>query len=717
MRIAVTMDAAEPGDPGLSGWIQVLADDGVPAHPPQRAEDLPALVAERERADAPRWVWATTETDYPRLLRAGVRVERCHDIALTEALLLGLVGRFGQPRSLAAAWARLHGLPVPDDPKPVGPEEQTALFGPGLFAAATGAQPDSLRELEMLVEVHADQLRRIAASNAAGRDGAAPRESAAGRESALGRDSVHGQAGGRRGGAPAVLGGAAGGPPAAVVAPARGGPSATHPGGLASAAVSAAPSAPPVPSTPSALSTLVAAESAGGLVAAEIAASGVPWRVEAHDAVLSELLGPRPFGDALPAKLADLGTRVGAAFGYPPGRFNPDSPNQVLRALRHAGFSVQSTRAWELRRIEHPGIELLLEYKELSRLHAAHGWAWQDAWVKGGRYRPEYVVGGVVSGRWATRNSGALQIPRIMRRAVVADEGWSLVVADAGQLEPRVLAAVSGDGGLARAAAEGDLYAALAAEAFDGDRAAAKLALLGAMYGQTSGGIGPLLAVLRKRFPLAMAYVEDAARTGERGGVVYSRLGRACPPPSSRWRSLVTGMPGSAEGEGATGAGGVDAGQDPSGADPFMDGSEESGEGGDPARRSGQAARSRGRFTRNFVIQASAADWALVWLAVLRRRLSELAQQSPPQSLPRADRRTDRRAVAADRAAALFAEAPHLVFFVHDEVVVHTPTELAEQAARAVAEAGDEARRVVFGPTPVRFPLATAIVDCYADAK
>src|SRR5581483_1383996 len=149
------------------------------------------------------------------------------------------------------------------------------------------------------------------------------------------------------------------------------------------------------------------------------------------------------------------------------------------------------------------------------------------------------------------------------------------------------------------------------AEAFDGDRAAAKLALLGAMYGQTSGGIGPLLAVLRKRFPLAMAYVEDAARTGERGGVVYSRLGRACPPPSSRWRSLVTGMPGSAEGEGAAGAGGVDAGQDPSGADPFTDGSEESGEGGDPARRSGQAARSRGRFTRNFVIQASAADWAL----------------------------------------------------------------------------------------------------------
>ena len=149
--------------------------------------------------------------------------------------------------------------------------------------------------------------------------------------------------------------------------------------------------------------------------------------------------------------------------------------------------------------------------------------------------------------------------------------------------------------------------------------------------------------------------------------------------------------------------------------DPFAGGLDESGEPADPARRSGQAARSRGRFTRNFVIQASAADWALVWLAVLRRKLSELAghlERDIPQ------RETQQRDVTRrDGAAALFAAAPHLVFFVHDEVVVHTPTALAEQAARAVADAGEEARRVVFGPTPVRFPLATAIVDCYADAK
>jgi DNA polymerase-1 len=35
----------------------------------------------------------------------------------------------------------------------------------------------------------------------------------------------------------------------------------------------------------------------------------------------------------------------------------------------------------------------------------------------------------------------------------------------------------------------------------------------------------------------------------------------------------------------------------------------------------------------------------------------------------------------------------------------------------ALAEAGEEARLLVFADTPVRFPLQVAVVDCYADAK
>ena len=314
--------------------------------------------------------------------------------------------------------------------------------------------------------------------------------------------------------------------------------------------------------------------------------------------------------------------------------------------LFRSGIRLSSTRFSVLRGVDHPAVAPLLEYKELARLHSAFGWLWLDTWVSDGRFRPEYVVGGVVSGRWASRGGGALQIPRILRRAVVADPGWTLVVADAAQLEPRILAALAGDRAFAAAATAGDLYAELAG-AFGGDRAKAKVALLSAMYGGAGGEAGQLLAVLRRRFPVASAYVEAAARAGEEGRVVRSVLGRTCPPPSAAWRELT-------------------------------------------ADAAGPASRARGRFTRNFVVQASAADWALVMLVCLRARLSQIKGQSGP---------------------------PELVFFQHDEVVVHAPAEAAEVVSAALTEAADEATRLVFGPTQVAFPMNLAVVECYAEAK
>ena len=62
-------------------------------------------------------------------------------------------------------------------------------------------------------------------------------------------------------------------------------------------------------------------------------------------------------------------------------------------------------------------------------------------------------------------------------------------------------------------------------------------------------------------------------------------------------------------------------------------------------------------------------------------------------------------------------QGPHLVFFQHDEVIVHCPADQADAVVAAVTEAGAAAGRLVFGPTRVAFPLTTAVVDCYADAK
>jgi DNA polymerase-1 len=60
---------------------------------------------------------------------------------------------------------------------------------------------------------------------------------------------------------------------------------------------------------------------------------------------------------------------------------------------------------------------------------------------------------------------------------------------------------------------------------------------------------------------------------------------------------------------------------------------------------------------------------------------------------------------------------PRLVFFQHDEVIVHCPAGLADDVVAAVGEAATEAGRLVFGPSPVRFPVTTAVVTSYADAK
>ena len=124
--------------------------------------------------------------------------------------------------------------------------------------------------------------------------------------------------------------------------------------------------------------------------------------------------------------------------------------------------------------------------------------------------------------------------------------------------------------------------------------------------------------------------------------------------------------------------------------------------------------RARGRFTRNFVVQASAADWAVVFLAGLRRRLAHMTltygQGVVPAVLPEAP-------PGARPAAAGGGAQPRLVFFQHDEVIVHCPEELAEAVVTAVGEAAAEAGRLVFGPTPVRFPVTTAVVRSYADAK
>jgi DNA polymerase-1 len=91
-------------------------------------------------------------------------------------------------------------------------------------------------------------------------------------------------------------------------------------------------------------------------------------------------------------------------------------------------------------------------------------------------------------------------------------------------------------------------------------------------------------------------------------------------------------------------------------------------------------------------VQGTAAEWALCWMADLRQRLAALGDGP-------------------------LANRPQLVYFLHDEIVVHTPAALADRVADEVRAAAADAGRLLFGGLPVEFPLTVATVDNYGQAK
>jgi DNA polymerase-1 len=56
------------------------------------------------------------------------------------------------------------------------------------------------------------------------------------------------------------------------------------------------------------------------------------------------------------------------------------------------------------------------------------------------------------------------------------------------------------------------------------------------------------------------------------------------------------------------------------------------------------------------------------------------------------------------------------VFFLHDEVVVHAPADLADAVATEVTAAAATAGSLLFRELSVDFPLNVSVVRCYAEA-
>ena len=332
------------------------------------------------------------------------------------------------------------------------------------------------------------------------------------------------------------------------------------------------------------LPATVYSESAAALLCLELQRDGLPIDRERIEQLITGAAGPRPATDA--DETASRRVRDALVLRHAPGRESTDlrNPAQVRELLAAVGVDVPNTRKWVLEpyRSVHPLVDALLTGGATSGSRRRTATAGSTP-TSGGddRLRGRWTACDGAAGRMTAEN-GLHNLPAALRPGVAAHPGHVFVRADLGQIEPRVLAVVSGDAVFAAATQADDLYAPVAAR-LGVERPVAKIAVLAAMYGQRSGAAGEALKGLERAYPVAMGLLDRAYAAGVRGAPLRTYGGRLIPTAS-----VLAGA-------------GV-------GADPALD-------------------AARGRFARNAIIQGAAAELFKAWAATVRATTRDLGAQ------------------------------------------------------------------------------------------
>ncbi|MCL9762071.1 DNA polymerase [Frankia sp. AiPa1] len=603
----------DPAAAGSVGEVLVAAGD----------ERAAGWVAEIERRVAPRWVWWSTRPSAGPLLAAGLHRVACWDLSAVHRLLHG--GRRGDQ---GAVWAAFTGRPAP--PPPVRPTRPVVAGQLDLWDAADADVDPTTGTPDASDPPARAPIRGVGAGAARIRDGERPAELVA--------DQPLDDGWPQRAASPAEA--------------------LRRAGELARRAVRVQehqerelrrfddPRPRPGP-TPLAVLT-ARSESAAELLARELERDGLPLARPVAAALLTELIGPAPRSGA--DELAARRDRDAPVLTHLPRPVDLRNPAAVRMALRSVGIDVPDTRSGRLEplRAAHPVVGALLAWRRAERIATTYGHRWLDDHVgPDGRLRGTWHGSDGGAGRM-TAQAGLHNLPADLRVAVVAEPGRVFVRADLGQIEPRVLAVVSGDPALARATQADDMYAPVAAH-LGRPRAEAKVAMLAAMYGQTTGSAGEALRRMRRAYPTALDFLDAADAAGRDGRDLRTFGGRllrlTLAPTSTAPLASPPGSPGSGRGltepawdEPTPPAPGATTAPDEPPAPP------RSGE-----LSSSVAARTaRGRFARNAVVQGPAAELFKAWAATVRAELSPLGGQ--------------------------------IVLCLHDELLLHVPRDSAQPA-------------------------------------
>ncbi|MBN1658478.1 MAG: DNA polymerase I [Anaerolineae bacterium] len=232
-----------------------------------------------------------------------------------------------------------------------------------------------------------------------------------------------------------------------------------------------------------------------------------------------------------------------------------DEMGLALPWMRRGKSGHYSTAADVLEKIRdrHPLVDLVLEYRQLSKLKGTYVDA-LPALVnqRTGRVHTSFNQAGAATGRFSSSNPNLQNIPirseqgREIRRAFVADEGRLLLAADYSQVELRVLAHIAQDPAMLAAFARGeDIHASTAAILYDvplaevtyHQRRIAKMTNFAISYGVTGYGLADRTGLAPEEasafidryfrtFPAIREYIERTRDLAREQGYVETLLGR-----------------------------------------------------------------------------------------------------------------------------------------------------------------------------------------------
>ena len=281
-----------------------------------------------------------------------------------------------------------------------------------------------------------------------------------------------------------------------------------------------------------------------------------------------ETRGVRVDADMLRAQSAEIAERLvdieREAHRAAGEEFNIASPKQIqeilfekqglpVTARTSKGQPSTAENVLQYLAMDHDLPRLILEHRGLAKLKSTYTEKLPLLINPNtGRIHTSYQQAVAATGRLSSSDPNLQNIPvrteegRRIREAFVAEEGFTLLAADYSQIELRIMAHLSGDGGLIDAFRQGlDVHSATAAEVFGGSpgdvdperRRRAKAINFGLIYGMSPFGLARQLGIAQKeareyidiyfdRYPGVREYMDRTRELARDQGYVETLFGR-----------------------------------------------------------------------------------------------------------------------------------------------------------------------------------------------